>query len=96
MESPSETSPANGYAEHYTVTPRELSVYLSDKMEYPGAIVNAGIRMEYFMPNSEYPGDETDPTWTSDDYDDWDGDGIPEQYQGWMDVPDTVRLVFLP
>jgi outer membrane receptor protein involved in Fe transport len=42
--------------------------------------------MEYFMPNSEYPGDETDPTWTSDDYDDWNGDGIPEQYQGWKDA----------
>jgi outer membrane receptor protein involved in Fe transport len=75
-----------GYAEYYTVKPRELSVYLSDKMEYPGAIVNAGIRMEYFMPNSEYPGDETDPTWTSDDYDDWNGDGVYEQYQGWKDA----------
>jgi len=75
-----------GYAEYYTVKPREYSVYLNDKMEYPGAIVNAGIRMEYFMPNSEYPGDETDPTWTSDDYDDWNGDGIPEQYQGWKDA----------
>ena len=75
-----------GYAEYYTVKPRELSVYLSDKMEYPGAIVNAGIRMEYFMPNSEYPGDETDPTWTSDDYDDWNGDGVDEQYQGWKDA----------
>ena len=75
-----------GYAEYYTVRPREISVYLSDKMEYPGAIVNAGIRMEYFMPNSEYPGDETDPTWTSDDYDDWNGDGVDEQYQGWKDA----------
>ena len=75
-----------GYAEYYTVRPREFSVYLSDKMEYPGAIVNAGIRMEYFMPNTMYPNDETDPTWTSDDYDDWDGDGIPEQYQGWKDA----------
>lgn len=75
-----------GYAEYYTVKPRETSVYLNDKMEYPGAIVNAGIRMEYFMPDAVYPGDETDPTWTSDDYDDWDGDGIPEQYQGWKDA----------
>ncbi|HIB30037.1 MAG TPA: hypothetical protein EYO24_05930 [Candidatus Marinimicrobia bacterium] len=38
------------------------------------------------MPNSIFPDDETDPTWTSDDYDDWDGDGIPEQYQGWKDA----------
>ncbi len=75
-----------GYAEYYTVKPREISLYLSDKMEYPGAIVNAGIRMEYFMPNSKYPGDETDPTWTSDDYDDWNGDGVDEQYQGWKDA----------
>lgn len=75
-----------GYAEYYTVKPRELSIYLSDKMEYTGAIINAGIRMEYFMPNATYPNDETDPTWTSDDYDDWSGDGIPEQYQGWKDA----------
>ncbi len=75
-----------GYAEYYTVKPRELSGYISDKMEYPGIIVNAGIRMEYFLPNAIYPEDETDPTWTSDDYDDWDGDGVPEQYQGWKDA----------
>ena len=75
-----------GYAEYYTVKPREFSGYISNKMEYPGIIVNAGIRMEYFMPNSIFPDDETDPTWTSDDYDDWDGDGIPEQYQGWKDA----------
>ena len=75
-----------GYAEYYTVKPREFSGYISNKMEYPGIIVNAGIRMEYFMPNSIYPDDETDPTWTSDDYDDWDEDGIPEQYKGWKDA----------
>ncbi len=77
-----------GYAEFYTVNPQEISVYASNKMEYPGAIVNAGIRVEYFIPNNEYPADETDPTWTSEDIDDWDGDPEtePEQYKAWKDA----------
>lgn len=74
-----------GYAEHYTVNPSELSGYIKDKMEYPGFTLNIGLRAEYFKPNARYPKDETDPTWTSDDVDDWDGDGIAEQYKQWKD-----------
>ncbi|MAE42141.1 hypothetical protein CMO93_00085 [Candidatus Woesearchaeota archaeon] len=74
-----------GYAEHYIVNPIEFSGYIKDKMEYPGFTLNLGLRAEYFKPNAQYPSDETDPTWTSDDVDDWDGDGGQEQYKQWKD-----------
>lgn len=69
-----------GYAESYTVTPWDFSVYANDKMEFPGLIMNIGLRWEWFDPNQDYPGDVTDPTWTSGDYADWNGDGTPEYY----------------
>ena len=69
-----------GYAENYLVHPWDFSLYANDKMEFPGLIMNIGLRWEWFDPNQDYPGDVTDPTWTSEDYDDWDGDGFAEQY----------------
>ena len=76
-----------GYAEHYRVKPYEFSLYLNDKMEFPGIIVNGGLRWEYFNPKQQFPGDESDPTWTSDDFGDWDGDGDKEYYNS--DLSDT-------
>ncbi|MCF7797893.1 MAG: TonB-dependent receptor [Lentisphaeria bacterium] len=69
-----------GYAEKYQVYPWEMALYANDKMEFPGIIVNLGLRWEWFDPKQPHPGDATDPTWTSDDFDDWDGDGTPEYY----------------
>ena len=69
-----------GYAESYQVTPYDFSLYLNDKMEFPGLIMNIGLRWERFDPNQDYPGDVTDPTWTSDDFGDWDGNGTSEYY----------------
>ncbi len=69
-----------GYAEKYQVEPYDFSVYVNDKMEFPGLIMNIGLRWEWFDPKQDYPGDVTDPTWTSDDYDDWDGNGTLEYY----------------
>ena len=72
-----------GYAENDKAEPTNLSIYATDKMEYKGIIVNAGLRYEYFTPNAVYPEDESDPTWTSNDYADWDGDGKDEEYKQW-------------
>lgn len=55
------TSNENGYNTGYTKKPWELSVYLQDKMEYDIMIINAGIRFEYFQPNSSYPLDLHNP-----------------------------------
>jgi len=72
-----------GYAENDKSEPTNLSAYITDKMEYKGIIVNAGLRLEYFRPNATYPSNEEDPTWTSNDYADWDGDGRDEEYKQW-------------
>ena len=72
-----------GYAENDKSRPSNLSAYITDKMEYKGIIVNSGVRVEYFKPNAKYASDETDPTWTSNDYADWDGDGKDEEYKQW-------------
>lgn len=69
-----------GYAEAYRVKPWEMALYMNDKMEFPGIIVNMGLRWEWFDPKQEHPADGGDPTWTSEDFGDWNGDGVKETY----------------
>ena len=69
-----------GYAENYTVEPTDWGVFINNKMEYKGIIVNAGLRAEYFDPTEATPSDETDPLWDENDEDDWDGDGDIEPF----------------
>lgn len=45
----------------YNKTPREFSAYVQDKMEYDIMIINAGIRLDYFDPNSELLADLRNP-----------------------------------
>jgi outer membrane receptor protein involved in Fe transport len=49
------------YHHKYTREPREISVYLQDKMEFDDLIVNMGLRFDYFDANSVMPVDPTDP-----------------------------------
>ncbi|RKZ27546.1 hypothetical protein DRQ20_00115 [bacterium] len=52
----------NIYMEYTTgLHPRCGAWYIQDKMEFPGLIVNAGIRFDWFDPNSYYPADIYDP-----------------------------------
>ena len=37
------------------IKPQQYAWYIQDKMEYKGLVVNAGIRMDRFDPNIEYP-----------------------------------------
>ena len=37
------------------IRPKQLAWYIQDKMEYKGLVVNAGIRMDHFDPNIDYP-----------------------------------------
>ncbi len=48
--------------QEYTKYPREFSAYVQDKMEYDIMIINAGIRLDYFDPNSELPADLRNPS----------------------------------
>ena len=45
----------------YTKHPIEFSAYLQDKMEYDIMIINAGVRFDYFDPQSHLPADLRNP-----------------------------------
>ncbi len=52
---------SNIYHHQYTRKPREFSAYIQDKIELVDMIVNIGVRMDYFDPNSNVPVDPRDP-----------------------------------
>ncbi len=47
--------------EKYTRKPYEFSAYIQDKMEYDIMIINAGVRFDYFNPNTVLPVDIRNP-----------------------------------
>jgi outer membrane receptor protein involved in Fe transport len=47
--------------EEYIKKPYEFSAYIQDKMEYESFIVNAGVRFDYFNPNTKIPVDKRNP-----------------------------------
>lgn len=49
-----------GY-QKYTKTPRNISAYIQDKIEYDQLIINIGLRFDYFDPNTRVPSDPEDP-----------------------------------
>ncbi|UCE20268.1 MAG: TonB-dependent receptor [Gemmatimonadota bacterium] len=56
-------SGGNTYNERFRVYPRGGAIYIQDKMEFEGMIVNAGMRYDFFHANyNNYPSDLTDPT----------------------------------
>jgi len=60
-----------GYGENYNVKPTQGAFYIQDKMEFEGIIVNAGMRFDYYDPNTVEPANEEEPVWktTDDDFD---------------------------
>lgn len=38
------------YSDEYDYNPKELAIYLQDKIEYPGFVINGGLRFDYFDP----------------------------------------------
>ena len=55
------TIPGTKYHTIYTRTPYEYAAYVQDKMEYDIMIINAGIRFDYFNPNTVVPVDIRNP-----------------------------------
>lgn len=49
------------YHDRYNRYPKEASAYIQDKIEYQNFIVNAGLRLDYFNPESDLPADPEDP-----------------------------------
>ena len=58
---------SNLYMEFYDVQPSSASLYVQDKMEYEGMIVNAGLRYELYSPDGVSPADLSDPLELNDD-----------------------------
>ena len=58
---------SNLYLEFYDVTPSTISLYVQDKMEYAGMIVNAGLRYERYNPEGDLPDDPKDPLMLNSD-----------------------------
>ena len=58
---------SNLYLEYYDVTPSTISLYLQDKMEYAGMIVNAGLRYEQYNPEGDLPEDPLNPLELNED-----------------------------
>ncbi|MEW5797773.1 MAG: TonB-dependent receptor [Bacteroidota bacterium] len=44
---------ANPFDDHYNYNPIEAAVYLQDKVEYKGLILNPGVRMDYLDPEAK-------------------------------------------
>ena len=58
---------SNLYMEFYDVQPQSMNVYIQDKMEYEGMIVNAGLRYDMYNPDGVSPADPLDPLELNDD-----------------------------
>ena len=52
---------ANLNRHDYDVQPKELSAYIQDKLEFKSIILNIGLRVDYFDPNSVVSVDPNDP-----------------------------------
>ncbi len=55
------SEPNTKYNQTYIRRPYEFSAYIQDKMEYDIMIINAGIRFDYFNPNTTLPVDIRNP-----------------------------------
>ncbi len=49
------------YTDIYHHRPYEFSSYIQDKMEFHEMVINAGVRLDYFNPNSVYPSQRRNP-----------------------------------
>jgi outer membrane receptor protein involved in Fe transport len=80
-------SGGNIYVSDYHCFPNSGSVYVQDKMEYRGMIVNAGLRFDYFDPNFDnYPADPENPVTPGTTPDD------PDHILNPIDVPVKYHL----
>lgn len=49
------------YADLYKKKPEQMSLWLSDKMEFDQMVINLGVRAEYFDPKTVYPSNYRNP-----------------------------------
>ncbi len=49
------------YSDQYIVEPYEFAAYMQDKMEFREMVINLGLRLDYFNPNTTYPSNLRNP-----------------------------------
>jgi len=49
------------YADIYKANPYEFGVYIQDKMEHDDMVINFGVRLDYYNPNTVYPSQRRNP-----------------------------------
>jgi len=49
------------YTDIYEVKPFEFSYFIQDKMEFEDMVLNLGMRLDYFKPNTSYPSQRRNP-----------------------------------
>ncbi len=49
------------FSDIYQVEPREFACYIQDKMEFEEMVINMGVRLDYFDPNTVYPSQPRNP-----------------------------------
>jgi outer membrane receptor protein involved in Fe transport len=49
------------YSDIYKQEPKEFSCYIQDKMEFDEMVINLGVRLDYFDPNTYYPSQWRNP-----------------------------------
>jgi len=50
------------YSDEYVVKPYEFSAYIQDKLEHKEIVLNYGLRLDYFDPNTVYPSQLRNPS----------------------------------
>jgi hypothetical protein len=74
--------------QYYSATPLEIGLYLQDKIEFEGMILNAGLRLDYLNPmkkgfNASHPLDEDYVRLYNELYGELPGD--PQSYERWVE-----------
>jgi hypothetical protein len=73
------------YSDVYTVEPFEFSGYIQDKMEFEEMVINLGVRLDYFNPNTVYPSDRRNPA--NDLFQD-----DPERQSEYLDADEKIQI----
>ncbi len=50
------------YADIYKADPYEFGAYIQDKMEHDDMVINFGLRLDYYNPNTTYPSQRRNPS----------------------------------
>lgn len=83
------------FSDNYKKQPKEISVFIQDKMEFEQMVINLGVRYDYFNSNSVYPTQMRNPG-NQLFYPLYDDYGIPLEDELGNIIADTSRMSIYP